>query len=88
MKLTRVLLLIFALPVSAFATNAVVNLSHYDMMRPNFIRMKSEGIVGVIHELTKPLPGDSPRVRRVQFSAIFCGVRMSAVRYLKSHRLN
>jgi len=52
--LTRISLSILALPVSAFATNAVVNLSHYDLMRPDFVRMKSEGIIGVIHEATYP----------------------------------
>lgn len=44
-----------ALPVSAFAdTNAVVNMSHYDLVRADFARMKSEGIVGVIHEASYP----------------------------------
>ena len=45
---------VFALPVCAFATNAVVNMSHYDMMRPDFVRIKAEGIMGVIHEATYP----------------------------------
>lgn len=45
---------ILALPVSSFATNAVVNMSHYDLMRVDFTRMKSEGIVGVIHEASYP----------------------------------
>jgi hypothetical protein len=43
---------VFALPTCAFATSNVVNLSHYDLMRPDFAAMKSEGIVGVIHEAT------------------------------------
>jgi len=51
---TRIPLLILALPVSALATNAVVNMSHYDTMRADFVRMKSEGIVGVIHEASFP----------------------------------
>jgi lysozyme len=41
-------------PLSAFASNSVVNLSHYDLMRVDFVAMKSEGIVGVIHEATFP----------------------------------
>jgi lysozyme len=45
---------IFALPTCAFATSNVINLSHYDLMRPDFAAMKSEGIVGVIHEATYP----------------------------------
>lgn len=52
--LTRISLSLLALPVSAFATNAVVNMSHYDLMRADFGRMKYEGIVGVIHEATYP----------------------------------
>jgi lysozyme len=51
---TRTLLLLLALPVSALATNAVVNLSHYDTMRVDFPGMKSEGIIGVIHEASYP----------------------------------
>ncbi|MEY2489314.1 MAG: lysozyme [Verrucomicrobiota bacterium] len=50
----RVLLLLQTLAACAFAGNSVVNLSHYDLMRPDFARMKTEGIVGVIHEATYP----------------------------------
>src|SRR5213596_886712 len=41
-------------PACAFAATNVVNLSHYDMMRPDFTAMKQQGIVGVIHEATYP----------------------------------
>jgi lysozyme len=50
----RILLLGQALPACAFAANSVVNLSHYDFVRPDFVAMKNEGIVGVIHEATYP----------------------------------
>ena len=50
----RVLLVLQTLQVCAFATNSVVNLSHYDLMRPDFEQMKNEGIVAVIHEATYP----------------------------------
>jgi len=50
----RLSLLLLALPGSAFAANSVVNLSHYDLMRPDFDRMKAEGIIGVIHEASYP----------------------------------
>jgi lysozyme len=50
----RVLLALQMLQVCAFATNSVLNLSHYDLLRPDFVRMKAEGIVGVIHEATYP----------------------------------
>src|SRR3712207_7800597 len=43
-----------ALPLTAFASNSVVNLSHYDLMRVDFDRMREQGIVGVIHEATYP----------------------------------
>src|SRR6266576_1921980 len=45
---------LFVLPACAFAASNVVNLSHYDLMRPDFAAMKSEGIVGIIHEATYP----------------------------------
>jgi hypothetical protein len=32
-------------PFTTFAGNAVVNMSHYDMMRPDFVAMKNEGVV-------------------------------------------
>ncbi len=35
-------------------SNAVVNLSHYDEMNPDFARMSSEGILAAIHEATYP----------------------------------
>ena len=50
----RVLLILQALQVYAFAANNVVNLSHYDLLRPDFVRMKAEGSMGVIHEATYP----------------------------------
>jgi lysozyme len=51
---TRILFLLQTFQVCALASNSVVNLSHYDGMRPDFVRMKDEGIVGVIHEATFP----------------------------------
>jgi lysozyme len=50
----RILLLVQTLPACAFAANSVVNLSHYDSVRPDFVAMKNEGIIGVIHEATYP----------------------------------
>src|SRR6266513_130237 len=54
LSILRVLFLLHALSVFAFASNSVVNMSHYDLMRPDFVAMKSEGIIGVIHEATYP----------------------------------
>jgi lysozyme len=50
----RVLLVLQVLQVCAFAGNSVVNLSHYDLMHPDFQQMKAQGILGVIHEATYP----------------------------------
>jgi lysozyme len=50
----RIFLLLQVLSLCAVAGNAVVNMSHYDLMRMDFMAMKREGIVGVIHEATYP----------------------------------
>lgn len=52
--LTRIFLAFLFLPLCAFASNSVVNMSHYDLVRVDFVAMKSEGVVGVIHEATFP----------------------------------
>ncbi len=53
-SLLRILLVLQAMTLVAFASNSVVNLSHYDLMRPDFAQMQREGIVGIIHEATYP----------------------------------
>jgi lysozyme len=50
----RILLFLLLFQTGAFAANSVVNMSHYDSMRPDFAAMEREGIVGVIHEATFP----------------------------------
>src|SRR5438876_2408484 len=52
--LTSVVVTLQLLAVTAFASNSVVNMSHYDLVRADFVAMKSEGVVGVIHEATFP----------------------------------
>ena len=55
MKFLRLFALLILSPLAASAmSNTVVNLSHYDLMRVDFERMRSEGIVGVIHESSYP----------------------------------
>ena len=54
LSILRAAVLFFSLPACAFSASNVVNLSHYDMMRPDFAAMKREGIIGVIHEATYP----------------------------------
>ena len=54
-SIIRIFVVLQLLHVVAFAaSNSVVNLSHYDLMRVDFERMKAEGIVGVIHEASYP----------------------------------
>src|SRR5438477_12998542 len=50
----RILFALLFLPLAAVASNSVVNMSHYDLVRADFVAMKSEGVVGVIHEATFP----------------------------------
>ena len=64
LPMVRILLLLQALQLcAAAASNSVVNLSHYDLMRVDFARMRDEGIVGVIHESSYP-----PYVRDDKYS--------------------
>lgn len=65
------LLILQVFQVCAFASNSVVNLSHYDLMRVDFERMKREGIIGVIHEATYP---------RFDRDAYYGGRQMAATR--------
>lgn len=53
--LLRLCGVIAGLSVSAAASNSIVNLSHYDEMRPDFVQMRREGVVAAIHEATYPL---------------------------------
>src|ERR1043166_1957523 len=77
----RVSFFVLLLPLSTFATNAVVNMSHYDLMRPDFVRMKSEGIVGIIHEATYPRNERDPFYVVRQQSAARAGLLWGAYHY-------
>jgi lysozyme len=73
--------LLFLVPACAFAAPNVVNLSHYDMMRPDFAGMRREGIVGVIHEATYPrLQRDAKYLDR-QMGALGAGLLWGAYHY-------
>ncbi|PYJ22118.1 MAG: hypothetical protein DME92_04495 [Verrucomicrobia bacterium] len=73
--------LYFLAPACAFAGRNVVNLSHYDMMRPDFDAMKREGIIGVIHEATYPrLQRDAKYLDR-QMGALRSGLLWGAYHY-------
>ena len=75
----RILLVFLLLPACAFGANSVVNMSHYDLMRPDFAGMAREGIVGVIHEATFPrlrarreilLNGSGPHSKRAYYGEL------------------
>src|SRR5215471_1693098 len=73
--------LLFLLPACAFSASNVVNLSHYDMMQPDFAAMKREGIIGVIHEATYPsLVRDAKYFER-QLAATRAGLLWGAYHY-------
>lgn len=74
-------LLASALRVVALGSNSVVNLSHYDFMRPDFERMRGEGIVGVIHESSYPPSVTDPRYFERQNAAVRAGLLWGAYHY-------
>jgi lysozyme len=76
-----ILALAAALPASTWAANSVVNMSHYDLMRPDFITMKNEGIIGVIHEATYPRYDRDSRYRQRQDEAIRAGLLWGAYHF-------
>ena len=81
LSIWRAAVLFISLPASAFCGSNVVNLSHYDMMRPDFVSMKREGIIGVIHEATYPrLERDAKYLDR-QMAAHAAGLLWGAYHY-------
>src|SRR5215831_17286421 len=73
--------LFFLLPACAFGASNVVNLSHYDMMRPDFAAMKREGIIGVIHEATYPSFVRDAKYFERQLEATRAGLLWGAYHY-------
>src|SRR5437762_11212734 len=73
--------LFLLLPACAFSASNVVNLSHYDMMRPDFIAMKREGIVGVIHEASYPRFERDAKYLDRQIGALQAGLLWGAYHY-------
>jgi hypothetical protein len=47
-----------------------------------------DSVTGMIHELTTEEPPGRPKVRRISFSAIFCGANLAALRYLSNYELH
>jgi lysozyme len=80
-SIARGAFLFLLVPTCALAARSVVNMSHYDMMRPDFATMKREGIVGVIHEATYPsFQRDSKYLDR-QLGAVQAGLLWGAYHY-------
>src|SRR5260370_24393382 len=73
--------LFFLVPAGAFSAPSVVNMSHYDMMRPDFGSMKSQGIIGVIHEATYPPFARDPKYLDRQMEALQSGLLWGAYHY-------
>jgi lysozyme len=67
--------------VTALASNSVVNMSHYDMVRPDFVKMKNEGIVGVIHEASFPPLNRDWKYAERQYAAINAGLLWGAYHF-------
>src|SRR4030095_3741668 len=81
LSILRAAALFFSLPACAFAGGNVLNLSHYDMMRPDFAGMKREGIIGVIHEASYPrLERDAQYLDR-QMGGLQAGLLWGAYHY-------
>jgi lysozyme len=81
LSILRVAALFFSIPACAFSASNVVNLSHYDMMRPDFAGIKREGVIGVIHEATYPrLERDAKYLDR-QMGALQAGLLWGAYHY-------
>ena len=58
-----------------------MNMSHYDLMRPDFVGMASEGIVGVIHEATYPRLERDARYYERQRAALEAGLLWGAYHF-------
>ena len=80
-SLLRSVALLFLVPAGAFCATSVVNMSHYDMMRPDFGAMKRQGIVGVIHEATYPPFVRDPKYLDRQMGALQAGLLWGAYHY-------
>src|SRR4029077_1110403 len=77
----RILFALSLFPLSSFASNSVVNLSHYDLMRVDFVAMKSEGVVGVIHEASFPRLQRDWRYSERQLEAMRAGLLWGAYHF-------
>ncbi len=79
--LMRSLVMLVLLPVSTWAANSVVNLSHYDLMRPDFAAMQKRGIVAVIHEASYPRAVRDDQYAMRQNAAVRAGLLWGAYHF-------
>ena len=77
----RMLLIFLLLPACALGANSVVNLSHYDLMRPDFAGMAREGVAGVIHEATFPRLERDAKYAERQRAALDAGLLWGAYHF-------
>ena len=77
----RMLLAFLLLPTCALGANSVVNMSHYDLMRPDFAGMAREGIAGVIHEATFPRLERDAKYAERQRAALEAGLLWGAYHF-------
>jgi lysozyme len=75
------LLAFLLLPTCALAANSVVNMSHYDSMRPDFAGMAREGVAGVIHEATFPRRERDAKYSGRQRAALEAGLLWGAYHF-------
>jgi lysozyme len=80
-RLVRILFALAFAPLGVFASNSVVNMSHYDLMRPDFVAMKNQGVLGVIHEATFPRYESDWRYRERQLAALNAGLLWGAYHF-------
>src|SRR5215470_5856797 len=81
LSISRAATLFCLVPTCAFSASNVVNLSHYDMMRPDFAAMKREGVIGVIHEATYPSYVRDAKYFERQVEATRAGLLWGAYHY-------
>src|SRR5256886_17396494 len=81
-SLLRSVALLFLVPASAFCATSVVNMSHYDMMRPDFGSMKSQGLIGEIHEATYAPFARDPKYLDRQMRVLRAGLLCGAYHYV------
>lgn len=81
MKFFLALVALGTLQVSALAGNSVVNLSHYDEMRPDFARMRQQGILGIIHESSYPRYVRDAKYAARQEAAVGAGMLWGAYHF-------